>query len=341
MRALGWKKRSLPLCLLAVWLSQGVSAAADLIETEGLGLPLTCAIGQTCWVANYVDADPSVEARDFHCNRRTYDGHDGTDFAIRDLAVMAQGVPVVAGASGRVKNVRDGMQDVALTDEASRKRIAGRECGNGVVMDHEGNWQTQYCHLKQGSIKVKAGDKVERGGQLGLVGLSGKTEFPHVHLTVRKDGKAIDPFSNRQMSAGCGKEGKSLWRADQHVEYEPAAIYNVGFSTGKPDFEAIRSGKREEGAFPTTAPALVLWADILGVETGDRLLFRIINGDGKVVFNHEDRIERTQARRFAFAGGRPKTDGWPAGTYTGQVTLTRTVDGHEMKSEITRAVTIR
>ncbi len=40
---------------------------------------------------------------------------------------MAYGVPVVAGASGRVKNVRDGMQDVALTDEASRNRIAGRE----------------------------------------------------------------------------------------------------------------------------------------------------------------------------------------------------------------------
>lgn len=340
MHVMGWKRSGLPLCLLSVWLSQGAPASADPIETEGLGLPLVCAIGQTCWVANYVDVDSSVEARDFRCNRRTYDGHDGTDFAIRDLAVMAQGVPVVASVPGTVKNVRDGMQDVALTDEASRKRIAGRECGNGVVIDHEGNWQTQYCHLKEGSITVKAGDKVERGGQLGLVGLSGKTEFPHVHLTVRKDGKAIDPFTNRQMSAGCGKDGKPLWRADQHVEYEPVSLYNVGFATGKPDIEAIRSGKRAEGPFPATAPALVLWADILGVEAGDRLLFRIINGDGKVVFNREEQIERTQARRFTFAGGRPKTDGWPAGTYTGQVTLTRTVEGKEIKRDISRTVTV-
>ncbi len=336
-----WTRRGLPLFLLLAGLSQSASAAADSIEMEGLGLPLMCTIGETCWVANYVDADPSVEARDFRCHRRTYDGHDGTDFAIRDLAVMTQGVPVVAGAAGTVKNVRDGMQDVALTDETSRKRIAGRECGNGAVIDHEGDWQTQYCHLRQGSLKVMAGDKVERGSQLGLVGLSGKTEFPHVHLTVRKDGKAIDPFTNRQMIAGCGKDGKSLWRADQHIVYEPAVIYNAGFSTGKPDFEAIRSGKREEGAFPTTAPALVLWADIFGVEAGDRLLFRIINGDGKVAFNHEDRIERTQARRFAFAGSRPKTDRWPAGTYQGQVTLKRTVDGKEKSFDVVRTVTIR
>ncbi|MBM4132885.1 MAG: M23 family metallopeptidase [Nitrospira sp.] len=341
MHAMGWKRSGLPLCLLAVWLSQGVSVAAAPIETEGLGLPLVCAIGQTCWVANYVDVDPSVEARDFRCNRRTYDGHDGTDFAIRDLAVMAQGVPVVASAPGLVKNVRDGMQDVALTDEASRKRIAGRECGNGVVIDHEGNWQTQYCHLKEGSIKVKAGDKVERGGQLGLVGLSGKTEFPHVHLTVRKDGKAIDPFTDRPMIAGCGKDGKPLWRADQRIEYEPVSLYNVGFATGKPDSEAIRSGKREEGPLAATSPALVLWVDMLGVVAGDRVQFRIMGPDGKPMLEQENSVDRTQARRFVFVGKKVTASTWPTGTYTGQVTLTRMVDGKETKHEATRMVAIQ
>lgn len=173
------------------------------------------------------------------------------------------------------------------------------------------------------------------------MGLSGKTEFPHVHLTVRKDGKAVDPFTGQKITAGCGTEAKPLWRADQHVEYEPVSIYNVGLATGKPDIEAIRSGMREEGPFATTAPALVLWADIFGVEAGDRLLLRIVNGDGKVVVNREEQIEKTQARRFSFAGGRPKPDGWPAGTYQGQVTLTRTVDGKEVKREAARSVTIQ
>lgn len=318
-----------------------ISAAANPIEDQGLGLPLTCVLGQTCWTVNYVDVDPSGEARDFRCRKRTYDTHDGVDFAVRDLGVMVQGVPVLASAPGVVKNVRDGMDDVALTDETSRARIKGRECGNGVLIDHEGNWQTQYCHLRKDSIKVKAGERVETGSPLGLVGLSGKTEFPHVHLAVRKGGKAVDPFTSQEVSAGCGKEGKPLWRADLSVPYEEVALYNAGFSAGKPDMAAIRNGKRDDGPLALSSPALVLWVDIFGVEAGDKLWFLITGPDGKPVFEHVEQIEKTQARRFAFAGPRLKTDAWPAGTYTGQATLTRKANSHEMKSEITRTVTIR
>jgi hypothetical protein len=306
-----------------------------------LGLPLTCILGETCWVANYVDVDPSGEAKDFRCRKRTYDTHDGVDFAIRDLGMMAQGVPVVASAPGVVKNVRDGMQDVAIADEASRARIKGRECGNGVLIDHEGSWQTQYCHLRQGSIKVKAGERVETGSALGLVGLSGKTEFPHVHLTLRKNGKAIDPFTGQEINAGCGKEEKPLWRADLSVPYEEVALYNAGFSAGKPDMAAIRNGKRDDGPLVATAPALVLWVDIFGVEAGDKLWFLITGPDGKPIFEHVEQIEKTQARRFVFAGKKLTVPTWPAGSYTGRATLMRKMDGHEMKSEVTRTVTIR
>src|SRR5215467_8018022 len=104
--------------LVVVWLSSLVSSGfgdagqAQSIEREGLGLPLICTLGETCWVANYVDVDPTEAARDFHCRSRTYNTHDGTDFAIRDLAVMAQGVPVVASAAGMVRKVHDGVEDV-------------------------------------------------------------------------------------------------------------------------------------------------------------------------------------------------------------------------------------
>ncbi|MBM4122533.1 MAG: M23 family metallopeptidase [Nitrospira sp.] len=330
------------LTFLAIsWLWTAIAAAANPIEDQGLGLPLACTLGQTCWVANYVDVDISVEVKDFRCRKRTYDTHDGVDFAIRDLGVMEQRVPVVASAPGVVKNVRDGMQDVAISDEASRARIKGRECGNGVLIDHEGNWQTQHCHLRQGSIKVKAGDRVETGSALGLVGLSGKTEFPHVHLTVRKKGKAIDPFTGQEVSAGCGKEGNPLWRADLSVPYEEVALYNAGFSAGKPDMAAIRNGKRDDGPLAATAPALVLLVDIFGVEAGDKLWFLITDPDGKPIFEHVEQIEKTQARRFVFAGKKLTIPSWPTGTYTGRATLTRKMDGQEMKSDITRTVTIR
>ncbi|HEV8540318.1 MAG TPA: M23 family metallopeptidase [Nitrospiraceae bacterium] len=323
-----------------IWFSPS-AAIADPIETHGLGLPLACAIGETCWVANYVDVDPSGAARDFQCRRRTYDTHDGMDFAIRDLGVMAQGVPVIASASGVVKQVRDGMEDVGISDEASKVRVAGRECGNGVVIGHDGGWETQYCHMRKGSIQIKAGDRVEAGNPIGLVGLSGKTEFPHVHLTVRRNGEAMDPFTGQPMKAGCGISGKPLWRMDKPVLYEEVALYNVGFSTAKPNIDTIRSGTREDGPLPATAPSLILWVDIFGVEVGDRINLRVIGPIGRPVVEHEDRVKQTQARRFVFAGTKRMTSAWPAGDYRGEITLTRKVDGQDMKRSITRTMTIR
>ncbi|MGH7164649.1 MAG: M23 family metallopeptidase [Nitrospiraceae bacterium] len=318
----------------------GEAGPAQSIEREGLGLPLICALGETCWVANYVDVDPTEAARDFRCRPRTYHTHDGTDFAIRDLAVMAQGVPVVASAAGLVRNVRDDMEDRAMIDGASRAQLAGRECGNGVIIEHEGGWQTQYCHLRRGSVKVKPGERVDRSSLLGLVGLSGKTEFPHVHLTVRHSGEVIDPFTGKPMRAGCGLSGTPLWRVEPPVAYEEVALYNTGFSGGPPNLEAIRSGNVET-ALAATAPVLVLWVDMFGVQAGDRLRFRISGPDGTLLFEREAPVERTQARRFAFAGTRARTGTWPVGVYTGTVTLTRQLDGQPMERRITGSVTIR
>ena len=333
--------------VLAVWC--GTVAAASVedttgrgsVEGEGLGLPLVCRLGETCWVANYVDVDSTEAARDFRCRSRSYNAHNGTDFAIRDLGVMEQGVPVVASASGIVLRARDGVEDVGLTDEASKTRVAGRECGNGMVIDHEGRWQTQYCHLRRGSIRVRAGERVERGSPLGLVGLSGRTEFPHVHLTVRREGQVVDPFTGRLQGAGCGGEEKPLWRDDAHASYEDVALYNAGFWDGQPDMAAIRSGKVRDQPFPPTATALVLWADILGVQTGDRVRFRISGPDGQVIEDKEKSVNRTQARRFVYAGRRLHADAWAPGTYSGRITLTRELDGHPMERSISRTVTIQ
>ena len=341
MRNCGWAI-VLAFCCGAV----AADAVADTeplgpVESQGLDLPLVCRLGETCWVANYVYVDPTGGARDFRCKGRSYNTHDGTDFPIRDRAVMEQGVPVVASAPGTVRRVRDGVEDAALTDQALRARVAGRECGNGVVLDHEGGWQTRYCHLRLGSIRVRVGERVERGSPLGLVGLSGRTEFPHVHLTVRRNRQVIDPFTGQIQSAGCGLEEKPLWRADAHVAYEEVALYNAGFAGSRPDVEAIRSGRVQDAPLPPTAPALVLWVDILGVQSDDRLRFRIIGPDGQVVLDKERRVDRTQARRFMFAGQRLRTDAWPSGSYSGQVTLTRTLDDSPMERSITRTVTVQ
>lgn len=92
----------------------------------------------------YVDHDPSPKASDFSCSFLTYDGHKGTDFGLRDPALLDRGVFVVAAAAGRVVARRDGVIDKIYTAEDA-ERVDKIECGNGVVIQHDNGWQTSIA----------------------------------------------------------------------------------------------------------------------------------------------------------------------------------------------------
>ncbi len=195
----------------------GLLPAAAAAAPPQLALPLSCQPGTTCWIVNYVDLDPGDGVRDYTCgvatyNTGTHNAHNGTDFAIRDLKAMRDGVPVLAAAPGRVAGVRDGMADVSVRDTGPAA-VANRECGNGVRIDHGDGWASQYCHMRSGSIAVAKGQTVTAGQPLGLVGLSGLSEFPHLHFQVDKDGVPTDPFIGeaRTSASECGLGEHQLW----------------------------------------------------------------------------------------------------------------------------------
>jgi hypothetical protein len=165
-----------------------------------------------------VDHDPGPTALDFTCSGLSYDTHTGTDFALPSLAAMRAGVAVLAAAPGQVTALRDGMPDTGLTPETAAQ-IEGRDCGNGVVIRHADGWETQYCHLMQGSVTVARGQIVETGTPLGLVGLSGNTEFPHVHIALRRNGQVVDPFDpDGQIT--CGAPDPETRRQELVSDYE-------------------------------------------------------------------------------------------------------------------------
>ena len=115
---------------------------------------------------------------DYNCGKASYDGHKGGDFAIRDMGVMRDGIPVLAAAKGTVAELRDGMADVDFNLIGGPSAVKGKECGNGVTLRHRDGWSTQYCHLRRGSVSVKNGQNVEAGARLGMVGHSGRAMFP-------------------------------------------------------------------------------------------------------------------------------------------------------------------
>lgn len=308
------------LATMVLGLATGVSAA----EPFHLGLPVDCAIGSVCSVQNYVDLDPGPGRLDPGCGRLSYDGHDGTDIRVRDLVTMRQGVGVVAAAPGMVKATRDGMPDVSIRDTGI-EAVAGREAGNGVLIEHGDGWETQYSHLRSGSVLVRPGEHVQAGTPLGLIGLSGQTEFPHLHFTVRKDGVAVDPFTGAAGAWTCGAPKTVLWtdEAAQALAYVPTGVLIAGFAATRPEAEAIRDGEGRLGDTAHDPAALVLWADVFGTQAGDVQSFRIVDPQGAVILDRESTLEASNVSWFAF-GGRPRPpEGWTPGAYVGTFTLAR------------------
>ena len=289
-----------------------------------LALPVACTPGVDCWVINHVDLDPGPGRRDYRCGAMSYDGHKGTDIALRNLARLADDVAVLAAAPGKVVGTRDGVEDVSIA-VAGRDAVKDRECGNGVRIQHDGGWATQYCHLKRGSIAVQTGQTVAVGQRLGAVGLSGMTEFPHVHITVWKDDKVVDPFRGLDGGPECGRGTVPLWNAEaRRALVDPAPILiDAGFATGPVEKADAEAGRAAVDTAAADAGALVIWSRIAGLEPGDVLTTTIAGPDGAELFANRWTADKVRIMWFQYSGKKRPAGGWKAGTYTGRVVLER------------------
>jgi murein DD-endopeptidase MepM/ murein hydrolase activator NlpD len=99
--------------------------------------------------------------------------HDGIDIA------APQGTPVRAAAAGTVA--------YAGWNPWDRGRRA-----YVVIIGHAEGIETIYAHLKPVRM-VRAGERVQRGQRIGVVGLTGHTSGPHVHWEVSRDFQTMDP----------------------------------------------------------------------------------------------------------------------------------------------------
>jgi murein DD-endopeptidase MepM/ murein hydrolase activator NlpD len=107
-------------------------------------------------------SDPFTKARKMH---------KGMDFT------SARGVPVYATGNGIVK------------------RADGSASGFGkhIRIDHGFGYLTLYAHLSK--YNVRKGQRVKRGDLIGFVGSTGRSQAPHLHYEVHKNGVAINPIN--------------------------------------------------------------------------------------------------------------------------------------------------
>jgi murein DD-endopeptidase MepM/ murein hydrolase activator NlpD len=107
-------------------------------------------------------SDPFTKIRKFH---------NGMDFSAKS------GTPIYATGDGVVKKA-DGT-------------VSG--FGNHIEINHGYGFMTLYAHLSK--YKVRAGQKVKRGDIIGYVGSTGRSEAPHLHYEVHKNGKVVNPLN--------------------------------------------------------------------------------------------------------------------------------------------------
>lgn len=115
-------------------------------------------------------------------------GDDGLPFhgdPAQNANWYAYGEEVVAAADGVVTEVKDGIpENTPLSAQRAVPVTLDTIAGNHVVIEHERGRFALYAHLQPGSLRVKLGERVQRGRVIGNIGNSGNADAPHLHFHV-------------------------------------------------------------------------------------------------------------------------------------------------------------
>lgn len=151
----------------------------------------------------------------------------------------AFGHPVYASASGIVSKVNDQQPENIPPTLPSPPLEMQNVPGNYVII--ETAWQDKkyyvlHAHMQPGTLKVKVGDKVEKGQEIGLVGNTGNSSAPHLHVHVCDANESLKcegvPFVFESVSiAGTMNEidmDYGLWQPLKQLNF---TIYNAVIPT--------------------------------------------------------------------------------------------------------------
>lgn len=282
-------------------------ANPSLAEDFKLGLPIECKINTDCFIQNLPDTIQGEGLADSFCQGATYDGHKGLDIRVMSLKDIERNVPIIASARGTIKALRDGEDDRLILSIKDRKLAKNKECGNGVVISHEDGFETQYCHLRKGSLAIKKGEEVDKGDVLGFLGNSGFSAFPHIHLTVRKDGQWLDPITGQIPSKTCTISNleNSLFENDitQYFKQNNSRLMTSGITGGVINHsDLVKKGAPKK--LTENDKAIVGWAWFINLRKGDEIRFTLEGPQGLIVENTTDAIDRHKADFSAFTGKR-------------------------------------
>lgn len=221
-------------------------------------------------ISNFVDQNPSSGSLlDYQCNSRTYDGHRGTDFFTWPFPFNKMDndeIHVVAAAPGTIILKSDGFFDRSCS-------LSGGPW-NAVYIRHADDSVAWYGHLKKNSVTAKVvGDSVAQGEYLGIVGSSGNSTGPHLHLEIYDAAsQLIDPYAG-----ACNSLNPVSWWAAQRPYFD-SAINHLSTGDAPVALGACpnQDDPNEEDFFApgSTVYFTSYFRDQLGTQTGQHTIYR-------------------------------------------------------------------
>lgn len=119
-----------------------------------------------------------------------------------NLKRMASGFGYRADPFTKVRKMHEGMDFTAKTGTpifatgdgiVARADNSASGFGNHIVIRHGYGYETLYGHLSR--YNCRPGKRVKRGDVIGYIGSTGRSEGPHLHYEVHKDGKVVNPLN--------------------------------------------------------------------------------------------------------------------------------------------------
>ncbi len=175
-------------------------------------------------ISNYVDMNAAFpnQIQDFNCGTRTYDLNSGYNHQGIDFFTFPYGwdkmdnnqVSVHAVASGIIIDKTDNNPDRSCSFNVTTD-------WNYISVRHADGSYVWYGHMKAGSLTTKiVGNSVNEGEFLGIVGSSGISTGPHLHLeTHTVTDQLIEPFTG-----ACNSLNTDTWWQSQENYYNSKIV---------------------------------------------------------------------------------------------------------------------
>lgn len=166
---------------------QGSNNGQQATTPTGLNLGRSCLINDVTFNnLPYPPEQMSISSFYHDANYGISDTHGGADMTYTH------------GGSGPIYSVDSGEVTDVMTTCSVGNSACGGGWGNYIKIKHtgvaDGQYETQYAHLESGSIKVKIGDTVTAGQEIGTMGTTGFSTGIHLHFELWYNGSRIDSY---------------------------------------------------------------------------------------------------------------------------------------------------